>query len=131
MLDSGEAAGQLWYTMPFVDGESLRGRLERERQLSVDHALQITREVADALRYAHAQSVVHRDIKPENILLSQGHALVADFGIARALEAAGRDQLTQTGISVGTPAYMSPEQSLADPVIDGRCDLYSRGLRPL
>lgn len=127
VLDSGEAAGQLWYTMPLVEGESLRSRLQRERQLSVDDALQITREVADALGYAHTQGVVHRDIKPENILLSGGHALVADFGVARALQAAGSDQLTQTGMSVGTPAYMSPEQSLADPIIDGRSDLYSLG----
>jgi eukaryotic-like serine/threonine-protein kinase len=127
VLDSGEAAGQLWYTMPFVDGESLRERLRRERQLPVEDALQITRQVADALDYAHSQGVVHRDIKPENILLSRGHALVADFGVARALLAAGGDQLTETGMSVGTPAYMSPEQSLADPVLDGRSDLYSLG----
>jgi eukaryotic-like serine/threonine-protein kinase len=127
VLDSGEAAGQLWYTMPFVDGESLRERLRRERQLPLEDALQITRQVADALGYAHSQGVVHRDIKPENILLSRGHALVADFGVARALLAAGGDQLTETGMSVGTPAYMSPEQSLADPVLDGRSDLYSLG----
>jgi eukaryotic-like serine/threonine-protein kinase len=125
--DSGEAAGQLWYTMPFVDGESLRARLLRDRQLPLEDALQITREVADALGYAHSQGVVHRDIKPDNILLSRGHALVADFGVARALLAAGGDQLTATGMSVGTPAYMSPEQSLADPSLDGRSDLYGLG----
>lgn len=127
VLDSGEAAGQLWYTMPFVEGESLRERLRRERQLPLEDALQITRQVADALGYAHSQGVVHRDIKPENILLSRGHALVADFGVARALLAAGGDQLTETGMSVGTPAYMSPEQGLADPSLDGRSDLYSLG----
>ena len=125
--DSGETAGHLWYTMPFVDGESLRDRLRRERQLPISNALQITREVADALGYAHREGVVHRDIKPENILLSQGHALVADFGVARALTSSGTEGLTEAGVSVGTPAYMSPEQSLADPVIDGRSDLYSLG----
>src|SRR4051812_27383836 len=95
--DSGETAGQLWYTMPFVDGESLRDRLSRERQLSVDDALQITLGVADALGYAHRQGIVHCDIKPENILLNEGHALVADFGVARALRAAGGEELTQAG----------------------------------
>jgi eukaryotic-like serine/threonine-protein kinase len=125
--DSGETAGQLWYTMPFVDGESLRDRLRRERQLPIEDALRITREVADALGYAHSQGIVHRDIKPENILLSSGHALVADFGVARAMQSTGPQQLTQTGSSVGTPAYMSPEQSMADPILDGRSDLYSLG----
>jgi eukaryotic-like serine/threonine-protein kinase len=119
VLDSGQAAGHLWYTMPFVDGESLRDRLVRERQLPVDDAVHIACEVADALGYAHGQGVVHRDIKPENIMLSGEHALVADFGVARALQAAGGDQLTETGMSVGTPAYMSPEQSLADPAKTG------------
>jgi serine/threonine-protein kinase len=127
VLDSGTAAGQLWYAMPYVEGESLRDRLRRERQLPVEEAVQITREVADALGYAHAQGVVHRDIKPENLMLSRGHALVADFGVARALQAAGGDQLTETGIAVGTPAYMSPEQGMADPALDGRSDLYSLG----
>jgi serine/threonine-protein kinase len=127
VLDSGAAGGRLFYTMPYVEGESLRDRLRREQQLPIDDALRITREVADALGYAHRQGVVHRDIKPENILLSQGHALVADFGVARALHAAGGDQLTETGMSVGTPAYMSPEQSLADATLDGRSDLYSLG----
>jgi serine/threonine-protein kinase len=125
--DSGETAGQLWYTMPYVAGESLRDRLRRERQLPLDDALQITREIADALGYAHSQGIVHRDIKPDNILLSHGHALVADFGVARALQNAGGEQLTQTGSSVGTPAYMSPEQSMGDSVLDGRSDLYSLG----
>src|SRR5689334_12857844 len=111
VLDSGEAAGQLWYTMPYVEGQSLRDRLRREGQLPLDDALQITREVADALEYAHSQNIVHRDIKPENILLSRGHALIADFGIARALQIAGGEQLTETGMAVGTPTYMSPEQA--------------------
>jgi serine/threonine-protein kinase len=124
--DSGTAAGQLWYTMPYVEGDSLRARLRREGQLAIEEALLITREVADALAYAHAQGVVHRDIKPENILFSGGHALVADFGVARALEG-GDTPLTETGMSVGTPAYMSPEQSLADPRLDGRSDIYSLG----
>ncbi|MEZ0332373.1 MAG: protein kinase [Gemmatimonadales bacterium] len=124
--DSGEAAGQLWYTMPFVDGESLRDRLNRERQLPLDLGLRIAREVAEALDYAHVQGIVHRDIKPENILLSQGHALVADFGLARAFE--GREQeLTSSGMLVGTPPYMSPEQSRGSETVDGRSDLYSLG----
>jgi serine/threonine protein kinase/tetratricopeptide (TPR) repeat protein len=125
--DSGETVGQLWYTMPYVEGESLRDRLRRERQLPLADALQITLEVADALGYAHRHGVVHRDIKPENILLSEGHALVADFGVARALQSAGGEQLTETGSAVGTPAYMSPEQSMADRSLDGRSDLYSLG----
>ena len=127
MLDSGESVGQLWYTMPYVEGESLRDRLRRERQLPLEDALQITREVADALGYAHRHGIVHRDIKPENILLSEGHALVADFGVAHAVQAAGGERLTETGTSVGTPAYMSPEQSMADPSLDGRSDLYGLG----
>jgi eukaryotic-like serine/threonine-protein kinase len=125
--DSGEAAGQLWYTMPYVDGESLRERLRRERQLPIEETLQITREVAEALGYAHSQGVVHRDIKPENILLSRGHALVADFGVARAIQSADAEQLTQTGVAVGTPAYMAPEQAMGDSAVDGRSDLYSLG----
>jgi tetratricopeptide (TPR) repeat protein/tRNA A-37 threonylcarbamoyl transferase component Bud32 len=124
VFDSGNADGMLWYTMPFVEGESLRDRLERERELPLEAALQITREVADALDYAHGQQVIHRDIKPENILLSRGHALVADFGIARAMhEESGR--LTSTGLSIGTPAYMSPEQADGDRSIEARSDVYS------
>ena len=125
LLDSGEAAGSLFYVMPYVEGESLRDRLTRERQLPLEDALQITGEVADALSYAHHRGVVHRDIKPENILLAAGHARVADFGIARAIAAAGGDRLTETGIAVGTPAYMSPEQAVGEQALDGRSDIYS------
>jgi serine/threonine-protein kinase len=126
VYDSGEAAGQLWFTMPYVDGESLRDRLAREGQLPVEDAVRITREAAAALDYAHRHDTVHRDIKPENILLtSDGDALVADFGIARALRDGG-DALTQTGLTVGTPAYMSPEQASGGPV-DARTDVYSLG----
>ncbi len=117
----------LYYTMPYVEGESLRDRLNREKQLPLDDALQIAREVADALSYAHSHDVVHRDIKPENILLQAGHAVVADFGIARAITAAGGEQLTQTGVAVGTPPYMSPEQAAGSQDLDGRSDLYSLG----
>jgi serine/threonine-protein kinase len=124
--DSGETAGQLWFTMPYVEGESLRDRLRRERHLPVEDALRITREAAQALQYAHEHGVVHRDIKPENLLLTKdGNTLVADFGIARAL--AGDEHLTQTGMSIGTPAYMSPEQASGDKALDARTDVYSLG----
>jgi TolB-like protein/tetratricopeptide (TPR) repeat protein len=126
LIDSGEADGLLYYVMPFVKGESLRDRLDREGQLPIDDALQIVLEVADALGHAHAQGIVHRDIKPENILLSGGHALVADFGIARAVTTAGGQRLTQTGMAVGTPVYMSPEQSVGDQT-GPTSDLYSLG----
>ena len=128
--DSGEAAGFLYYVTPYVEGASLRDRLWRDPQLSLEEALQITREVADALDYAHQRGVIHRDIKPENILLQAGHAVVADFGIARAISAAGgnetrRTALTQPGMPIGTPDYMSPEQALAEPELDGRSDQYA------
>lgn len=125
VYDSGDAAGRLYYVMPFVEGESLRERLEREPQLPLDDALQISREVADALAYAHDHDVVHRDIKPENIMLSGGHAIVTDFGIARAVSAAGGDKLTETGLAIGTPAYMPPEQSAGTGKVDRRSDIYS------
>src|SRR6266566_4439816 len=125
--DSGEVEGFLFYVMPYVEGESLRDRLSREKQLPLGDALQIAREVADALSYAHSHDVVHRDIKPENILFEAGHAVVTDFGIARAITAAGGEKLTGTGIAVGTPAYMSPEQAAAEHRIDGRSDIYSLG----
>jgi TolB-like protein len=126
VFDSGQAAGQLWYTMPFVEGESLRDRLNREKQLPLEDALQFTRNVLAALSYAHAHGIVHRDIKPENILLESGEAVMADFGVAQAIEAAGGEKLTATGLAVGTPVYMSPEQA-AGGAVDGRSDLYSLG----
>ncbi|MGH7711428.1 MAG: protein kinase domain-containing protein [Gemmatimonadaceae bacterium] len=125
VFDSGETSGFLWFTMPFVEGESLRERLTRERQLPVDEAVRICREAALALDFAHRHSVVHRDIKPENILLIDGQAMVADFGIARAL--GGSEALTATGMAVGTPAYMSPEQASGDHALDARTDVYSLG----
>src|SRR5687768_11504626 len=124
LLDSGATDGHLWYTMPFVEGESLRDRLKREKQLPLDEAVRLTTEIADALGYAHAQGILHRDIKPENILLAAGHALVADFGIARALGDPGQ-RITSTGLALGTPGYMSPEQSSGEHDLDARSDLYA------
>ncbi len=125
--DSGEADGFLFFVMPYVKGESLRRKLDREKQLSVEEALAVTRQVASALGYAHAQQVIHRDVKPENILLHEGEAMVADFGIALAVRAAADERLTQTGLVVGTPEYMSPEQAMSERALDARSDVYSLG----
>ena len=123
--DSGGPGEFLFYVMPFVEGESLREKLSREKQLSVEESLEITKAVASALEYAHRRDVIHRDVKPENILMHEGFAMVADFGIALAVRAAGGERLTETGLSLGTPAYMSPEQVAGDRDIDGRSDTYS------
>ena len=125
LIDSGEADGFLYYVMPYVEGESLRQHLEREAQLPLDEALRITRVIASALDFAHARGVIHRDIKPENVMLHQGEPMVADFGIALAVSAARQERLTGTGISLGTPAYMSPEQASGERQLDGRSDQYS------
>src|SRR5512145_3402002 len=125
LFDSGSAGGFLYYVMPYVEGETLREKLNRETQLSVDEAVRITRDVADALDYAHRRGVIHRDIKPENILLHDGRPVVADFGIALALSAAAGGRMTETGLSLGTPHYMSPEQATAEKEITGRADVYS------
>ncbi|MFN0181216.1 MAG: protein kinase domain-containing protein [Gemmatimonadales bacterium] len=127
LFDSGAADGLLYYVMPYVEGESLRNRLSRERQFSIAEAVRLTSQVVSALNYAHRQGVLHRDIKPENILLREGQALVTDFGIALALHQAGGTRLTQTGLMVGTPQYMSPEQATGDRELDARSDLYSLG----
>ena len=127
VFDSGEAAGQLWYTMPFVEGETLRQRLVRERTMDVEDAVRIICEVASALDYAHRRSVVHRDVKPENIMIEEQHAVIADFGVARALDKAAGEGLTATGFAVGTPAYMSPEEASGVQAVDGRADVYALG----
>jgi eukaryotic-like serine/threonine-protein kinase len=126
LLDSGNAGGQLWFTMPYIDGETLRDRLNRDLRLPVDEAVRLTREIAEAVEHAHGHGIVHRDIKPENILLAEGRPLVADFGIAKALGEAAGSRLTETGLVIGTAAYMSPEQAAGDP-IDARTDIYSLG----
>ena len=126
LYDSGVADGSLYYVVPYIEGGSLRDRLERESPLPLTAALQIAREVADGLDYAHRQNVVHRDIKPENILLDEGHAVIADFGVARAISEAADTQLTEAGLLVGTPAYMSPEQAMGG-AVDGRSDIYNLG----
>ena len=127
LFDSGAVGGLLYYVMPYIEGETLRARLTRERQLPVDESVRLAREVADALAYAHGRGVVHRDVKPENILLQGGHALVADFGIALAVEQAGGARMTRTGVSLGTPQYMAPEQATGERAIDARVDVYALG----
>ena len=127
LLDSGEADGLLYYVMPLMTGETLPVRLARERQLPIPEAVRIAREVASALDYAHRQNVIHRDIKPENILLHDGQAIVADFGIALAVQSAGGARMTQTGPSLGTPQYMSREQAMGERTIDARSDIYALG----
>ena len=127
LFDSGTAEGFLYYVMPFIQGETLRTKLDRETHFGIDEAVRITREVADALDYAHRHGVIHRDIKPENILLHDGRPMVADFGIALALSAAAGGRMTETGLSLGTPHYMSPEQATAEKELTGRSDIYSLG----
>jgi serine/threonine protein kinase len=127
LIDSGESNGLLWYVLPFIRGESLRQKLQREKQLSLDEALAIAKQIAGALEYAHQHGVIHRDLKPENILLHEGEAMLADFGIALAVKEAGGNRLTETGLSLGTPQYMSPEQATGNRQLDARSDVYSLG----
>jgi serine/threonine-protein kinase len=128
LFDSGEVDGFLYYVMPYIEGETLRDRLNRERQLPIDEAVRITTQVAEALDYAHRHGVIHRDIKPENILVQEGRPLVADFGIALAVSAAAGGRMTETGLSLGTPHYMSPEQATAERELTSRSDVYSLGV---
>src|SRR5204863_4435452 len=125
LFDSGEADGLLYYVMPYIEGETLRARLEREQQLPVEETVRLVALMAGALDFAHARGVVHRDLKPENIVLQAGQPVIADFGIALAVCNAGGNRITQTGLSLGTPQYMSPEQATGDRVIDGRSDIYA------
>ena len=127
MYDSGQVDGLLYYVMPYVEGESLRERLDRDKQLPIDDAVRLTQQIAASLDYAHRHGVIHRDIKPENILISEGQPMVADFGIALALSEAGGERLTGTGLTIGTPYYMSPEQASGDRQLDARSDIYSLG----
>ena len=127
LFDSGSAGGQLFYVMPYIEGDTLRDRLVRETQLPVSDAVRLAIEIASALDYAHKRGVVHRDIKPENILIQHGSALVADFGIALAVQQAGGERMTQTGMSLGTPHYMSPEQAMGEKQLDARADIYALG----
>ncbi len=127
LFDSGQADGFLFYVMPYVEGESLRDRLKREHQLPVDDAVRLAKEIGGALDFAHRHGVIHRDIKPENVLLQDGQALVADFGIALAVTHAGGNRMTETGLSLGTPGYMSPEQATGERTLDARADVYSLG----
>jgi serine/threonine-protein kinase len=127
LFDSGEADGFLFYVMPYVKGEALRTRLTKEKQLPVEDAVQIIREIADALAYAHREGVIHRDVKPANIMLDEGHAVLADFGVAHAVVEAKDERITRTGTSLGTPAYMSPEQAMGELDLDGRSDQYALG----
>jgi serine/threonine-protein kinase len=127
VISAGIANGLIYYTTPFVPGEGLRQRLARERQLSIDDAVRFTCEIAEALDHAHHEGVIHRDVKPDNVLLSGGHALLMDFGIAKAVESARDQGLTGTGVSLGTPLYMAPEQTAGAPDVDARADVYSLG----
>ena len=127
LIDSGEVQDTAYYVMPFVEGESLRDRLSKEKQLPIADAVRLATEVASALDYAHRHGVIHRDIKPENLLLHDGQALVADFGIALAVSSAGRTRMTETGMSLGTPYYMSPEQAMGEREITARSDVYALG----